>query len=149
VAGLTLTYATPAATTVSNLTGSIGGINGAAAAAHGIADPAVSAQYKFNGCAIGATVCSAQVAPTTIGQDTINGVPIFVDPAAGGPNNAVLASNDYGFGFGETGALAGTAASQELQSLDLMAPFSQESESKRRRRHDEDLIIPNISSEDF
>jgi hypothetical protein len=148
VGGLTVTYAAPAAITVSNLTGSIGGINGAAAAAHGVASPAVSAQYKFNGCAIGATLCSAQVAPVT-SQDTINAVPIFVDPAAGGPNNAVLASNDYGFGFGESGDLAGTPASQAVQVLDLMAPFSQESDSKRRRRHDEDLIIPNISSEDF
>jgi hypothetical protein len=78
--------------------------------------------------------------------DIANEVPIFVNPASGGPNNAELSATDVGLGlevFGDTPRF------EELNLSNLIAPFGREDESRRRRRHDDDLIMPNISAEDF
>jgi hypothetical protein len=144
VASLSLTYSPPASTVISNLTGSIGGVTGPNAASLGTVQPAISVQYRFNGCELGGTACTVAVVQQP--GDIANEVPIFVNPASGGPNNAELSATDVGLGlevFGDTPRF------EELNLSNLIAPFGREDESRRRRRHDDDLIMPNISAEDF
>ena len=55
VAALNVTYTQPGST---DLTGTIAGITGGAAAAAGFIQPTVDLKYLFNGCVIGAAVCT-------------------------------------------------------------------------------------------
>jgi hypothetical protein len=148
VSALSLSY-TSAAMSVSQLTGSIGGVTGSGAAAIGQVQPAISAQYQFNGCTLGAASCTVVITQPTGTQTQINEVPIFVNPASGGSNDDAADNSDFGVAFGFEGGFAGSPRSQQAASYSLMAPFSRERESARRRHHDDDLIIPNISAEDF
>jgi filamentous hemagglutinin family protein len=63
VNALDVSYTTPGS---ANLSGSIAGITGGAAAAMGFIQPAINMNYLFNGCVIAATVCQPLPTPTPI-----------------------------------------------------------------------------------
>jgi filamentous hemagglutinin family protein len=62
VNALDVSYTTPGST---NLTGTIAGIGGGPAAAIGNIEPAINANYLFNGCIIAAALCHPPAPPTS------------------------------------------------------------------------------------
>jgi hypothetical protein len=71
VNALDVAYTTPGAT---NLRGSIQGKTGGDAAAAGFIQPAVNANYLFNGCVIGAKVCQPFGLPDNVLTSALGGL---------------------------------------------------------------------------
>jgi hypothetical protein len=72
VNALDVSYTTPGST---NLTGTIAGIGGGPAAAIGNIEPAINANYLFNGCIIAAALCHPPAPPTSTPTPTPTPIP--------------------------------------------------------------------------
>ena len=163
VAALSILYTSPAPGSITSLNGTIGGASGQAAAQDATIQPASNANYLFNGCEI-AAACAAGPSNT---QTAAAQVPIFT-PATVPQVSIVSSLQDNGylgggdsFQSGDPSGANGSADSAnsdpvgnsprhlQQESIDLIIPHAESRDTARRRRLDDDLIVPNIGEEDF